>query len=49
MNGSGYGRTGEGVVALVIFLMIVCAVAVPLGVWKLVDLTILLVRHVSFS
>ncbi len=43
------GDIGKGIAELIFFLLIVCAISVPLGLWKLVDIVILLSHHVSLS
>lgn len=43
-----YGNIGDGVVALFKFLLILCTLFVPLGLWKLIELICLLITHVKW-
>jgi uncharacterized membrane protein len=43
------GDFGKGIGELIIFLLVVCCITVPLGLWKLVDIAIWTSHHVSFS
>ena len=40
-------RMLDGLGELIIALFVICCIAVPLGVWKLVDIVIWLCQHVS--
>ena len=42
------GSIGDGFGQLIYFLTAVCAVSVPLGIWKAVDIAIWCSHHVSF-
>jgi len=39
----------DGLGDFITFLMVVCCISVPLGIWKLIDIIIWMVKHVSVS
>ena len=43
------GHMLDGLRETLKFLMIVCAIAVPLGLWKLFEIILWLCRHVSIN
>lgn len=46
MDGNGLGNAfGE----FITFLMVVCCISVPLGLWKLIEIIIWIVRHVKVN
>lgn len=40
-------HAGDHIWSAIKALMVVCAVSVPLGLWKMVDLVMVIARHVS--
>lgn len=38
----------DGLAETFMVLLVVCAIAVPLGIWKLIDLAIALSNHLSW-
>ena len=40
---------GDAISALIISLFVICCIAVPLGVWKLIDLAMWLFTHVKIG
>jgi hypothetical protein len=43
------GHMFDGIGNLIVCLCWVCAISVPLGLWKLIEIVIWLCRHVSIS
>lgn len=43
---SDYGKIADGIGQLIVFLFVLCCVFVPLGMWKLVEIIIWLVKHI---
>lgn len=44
-----YGEMGKGLMAALTTLLVVCAIAVPLAIWKLVELVLWIFKHLSWS
>lgn len=44
-----YSRIGDGVASAFIMLAALCVVFIPLGLWKLVELLILLFSHLHWN
>ncbi len=45
----GYGEIGKGIGNLITWLFIIAAIAVPLAIWKLVEIAIWICQHVKIS
>ena len=45
----GYGEMFKGLEQLFVGLLVTCIISVPLGLWKLVDIIIWIVKHVRVS
>jgi len=44
-----YGDLGKAIEALIWFIIVLLAIAVPLAVWKLIDVAIYLFNHVGVT
>lgn len=44
-----YGNLGDGVTGIIYFLMVLCAIFIPLGIWKLIEIIIYLTHHISIG
>jgi hypothetical protein len=44
-----YDNIGKGIEALFFAVIVLLAIAVPLAVWKLIDITIYLLNHVGVT
>ncbi len=44
-----YEGIGKGLSELFITMFILCCVTVPLGIWKIVDIVIWIIKHVNVS
>ena len=40
---------GKAMRDVIIFLFVVCCITVPLGVWKLIEIIIWIVKHINIS
>ena len=40
---------GEGIADLFIILIVTCAISVPLGIWKLIEIGIWLYHHIHMT
>lgn len=47
--GNMFGGIGDGFVGLFRFMTVLLYIFVPLGMWKLVELIILMLKHVKFT
>jgi hypothetical protein len=47
MDSSSFGKAADGAVTLIFWLLVLCAIFVPLGVWKLINLIVMLFKHID--